>query len=102
MDIQGDNVKISYSNTAALFYGKTLTVGAVANTGIGDFTVQSIDGDKVTLLLKVRYEVISQTATEVKVRLKNIHPLAGENVDFEITLVEIQKASPYVNNGISI
>lgn len=93
---------MSFTNTSALFYGKTLAVGATATTGIGDFTIQSINGDQVSVMLKVRYEVISQTATEVRVRLKNIHPLAGENIDFEITLVEIQKASPYVNNGISI
>ena len=102
ISINGNDVTIELNNPNTIFYGKDLVVGATASTEAGDFTVQSISGDNIVLLYKVKYQIISQTTTEVKVRVKNIHYLAGENLNFEITLVQIEHASPTTGTGITL
>lgn len=102
VNINGENVTVEINKPSSLFYGKDITIGATATTEAGVFTVQSISGDTIVLLFKLKYEIVSQTATEVKVRVKNLYPLAGENLNFEITLVQVEHASPTSGTGITL
>lgn len=89
--VSGDNVTVSIDDPQAPFYGKTLEVGLEATAQDGSkVTIKSITGDNVSIDIKPDQIVVTKTETEVTVKSKNPHPLAGKNLNFEITLNDIK------------
>lgn len=89
--VKGDNVTVSINDPQAPFYGKTLTAGLEATAQDGSkVTIKSINGDDVEVDIKPDQTVVSKTDTQVTVKSKNPHPLAGKALNFEITLNDIK------------
>lgn len=89
--VTGDNVTVSINDPQAPFYGKTLKVGLEATAQDGSkVTIKSITGDDVEVDIKPDQTVVSRTETEITVKSKNPHPLAGKALNFEITLKDIK------------
>jgi len=89
--VTGDNVTVSIDDPQAPFYGKTLSVGLEATAQDGSkVTIKSITGDDVEVDIKPDQTVVSKTETEITVKSKNPHPLAGKALNFEITLIDIK------------
>ena len=59
-----------------------------------EITVKSVEGENVTIDIKPEQEVISKTDTEITLKVKNPHPLAGKALNFEIELLEITNKTP--------
>lgn len=96
--VTGDNVTVSINDPQAPFYGKTLTVGLEATAQDGSkVTIKSITGDEVEVDIKPDQTVISKTETDITLKTKNPHPLAGKALNFEITLNDIKPAAPAAN-----
>lgn len=82
---------ISINDPKAPFYGKTITVGLKATAQDGsEITVKKITDKNVDIDIRQKQEVISKTDTEITVKVKNPHPLAGKELNFEIELLEIK------------
>ncbi len=91
------NAQLLIESSVAPFYGKELSVGAVATAEDGSVvTIQKIEGDEATVEIKPQQEIVSETDDEVTLKVKNTHPLAGKALNFEIELLEIKK--PDANN----
>lgn len=92
--VSGDNVTVSINDPQAPFYGKILTTGleAIAQDG-SKVTIKSISGDDVEVDIKPDQTVVSKTETDITVKSKNPHPLAGKALNFEITLNSIKPAA---------
>lgn len=90
--IDTDNVTVSINDPQAPFYGKTLEAWLTATIQDGTVVkVISIDENGASVEIKPNYEVISQTDTDITLRTKNTHRLAGKPLNFEIELVSIEK-----------
>lgn len=89
--VNNDGVDIEVTNPNALFYTKSINIGDTASVEDVSFTVQAINGEEVVLLLKYPYTIVSQSSTEVVVRVKNTHPFAGESLTYTVTLTDIKK-----------
>jgi FKBP-type peptidyl-prolyl cis-trans isomerase 2 len=88
-------VSISINDPKAPFYDKVLAVGMETTVQDGSkITVKTIEGTDVEVDIKPQQEIVSQTDTEITLRVKNPHPLAGKALNFEIELLEITKAAP--------
>lgn len=84
-------VLISINDPKAPFYGKKIEAGMTTTAQDGsEITVKSVDGENVVIDIKPKQEVISKTDTEITLRVKNPHPLAGKALNFEIELLEIK------------
>lgn len=91
LSVSAGEVLISINDPKAPFYGKKVEVGMTTTAQDGsDIIVKSIDGDNVVVDIKPEQEVISKTDTEITLRVKNPHPLAGKALNFEIELLEIK------------
>jgi len=92
--VTGDNVTVSINDPQAPFYGKTLAAGLEATAQDGSkVTIKTITGDDVEVDIKPDQIVVSKTDTEITVKSKNPHPLAGKALNFEITLKAIRPAT---------
>lgn len=84
-------VLISINDPKAPFYDKKIEVGMTATAQDGSvITVKSVEDDNVTVDIKPLQEVVSKTDTEITLKVKNPHPLAGKALNFEIELLEIK------------
>jgi FKBP-type peptidyl-prolyl cis-trans isomerase 2 len=93
--VTGDTVTVSIDDPQAPFYGKTLAVAMEATAQDGSkVTIKSITGDEVEVDITPDQTVVSKTETEVTVKTKNPHPLAGKALNFEITLNDIKTSTP--------
>jgi FKBP-type peptidyl-prolyl cis-trans isomerase 2 len=91
LSVTGTDVLISINDPKAPFYGKKIEAGMTTTAQDGSaITVKSVEGDNVTVDIKPLQEVISKTDTEITLKVKNPHPLAGKALNFEIELLEIK------------
>lgn len=92
LSVTDAEVLISINDPKAPFYGKKIEAGMTTTAQDGsEIIVKSVEGDNVTVDIKPQQEVISKTDTEITLRVKNPHPLAGKALNFEIELLEIKK-----------
>jgi len=92
--VTGDNVTVSINDPQAPFYGKTLAVGLEATAQDGSkVTIKSITDDDVEVDIRPDQTVVSQTETDITVKSRNPHPLAGKSLNFEITLNDIKTST---------
>lgn len=91
VSISGNDVIISIDDPKAPFYGKTLSVWMVASgvSGAKKITIMSINNDTAEVKIEIDATIIKQTATEITLKIKNTHPLAGKALNFEIELLSI-------------
>lgn len=91
VSISGDNVIVSINDPEAPFYGKTLSVWMTASwvSGAKKITIKSISGDSAEVEIEIDAIIINQTSTEITLKVKNTHPLAGKALNFEIELLSI-------------
>ncbi len=91
LSVSAGEVLISINDPKAPFYGKKVEAGMTTTAQDGsEIIVKSISGDNVVVDIKPEQEVISKTDTEITLRVKNPHPLAGKALNFEIELLEIK------------
>jgi hypothetical protein len=84
-------VIVSINDPKAPFYGKTLSVWMTASwvSGAKKITIKSISGDSAEVEIEIDAIIINQTSTEITLKVKNTHPLAGKALNFEIELLSI-------------
>lgn len=71
-----------------------MAVGLEATAQDGSkVTIKSITGEDVEVDIKPDQTVVTKTDTEITVKSKNPHPLAGKALNFEITLNDIKPAT---------
>jgi hypothetical protein len=93
--VSDKDVSVSINDPKAPFYGKVLEVNMETTAQDGSkIIIKKIEGTDVEVEIKPQQEVVSQTDTEITLRVKNPHPLAGKALNFEIELLEIKKAEP--------
>lgn len=86
----GTEVLISINDPKAPFYGKKIETGMKTTAQDGsEITVTGVEGENVNIDIKPKQEVISKTDTEITLKVKNPHPLAGKALNFEIELLGI-------------
>jgi peptidylprolyl isomerase len=93
VSVTGDVVIVSIDDPKAPFYGKEIKVGmsTVAEDG-SHITIKKIISSKnIEVDIRSNQEIISKTSTEVTLKLKNPHPLAGQALNFEIELLDIKR-----------
>lgn len=91
VSMSDSEVLISINDPKAPFYGKKIEVGMTTTAQDGSaITVKSVEDDNVTVDIKPQQEVVSKTDTEITLKVKNPHPLAGKALNFEIELLEIK------------
>ncbi len=87
----GTEVVISINDPKAPFYGKKIVAGMTTTAQDGsEIIVKKVVDKDVEVDIKPKQEVISKTDTEITVRIKNPHPLAGKALNFEIELLIIK------------
>ncbi len=93
LSVSATEAVISINDPKAPFYGKKIVVGmtTIAQDG-SEITVKKITDKNVDVDIKPKQEVISKTDTEITLKVKNPHPLAGKALNFEIELLEIKSA----------
>lgn len=95
VSVTGTDVVVSINDPKAPFYGKEITVGLSTTASDGSqITVKKITGEDVEVDIKPSQEIISKTDTEITLKIKNPHPLAGKALNFEIELLEIKSPTP--------
>lgn len=95
LSLSGTEVVISINDPKAPFYGKKIVVGMTTTAQDGsEITVKKITDKNVDVDIKPKQEVISKTATDITLKVKNPHPLAGKALNFEIELLEIKSPTP--------
>lgn len=94
LSLTDKDVSVSINDPKAPFYDKVLAVGMETTVQDGSkITIKKIEGTEVEVDIKPEQEVVSQTDTEITLRVKNPHPLAGKALNFEIELLDIKKWS---------
>ena len=94
LSIKGDEVLLSIVEPKAIFYGKKLVVGLTGISEDGqEMVITKIEGKDVTVDIKKKQEIISKNETEVVVKERNPHPLAGKALNFEVELVSFLGAT---------
>lgn len=58
-------------------------------SGAKKITIMSINNDTAEVKIEIDATIIKQTATEITLKIKNTHPLAGKALNFEIELLSI-------------
>lgn len=90
LSVSGEDALVSINDPKAPFYGKTLTVGMETVVQDNTITIKKINKDTMEIDIKPKQEIINKTATEITVKTKNPHPLAGKALNFEIELLDIK------------
>lgn len=91
ISVSETEVVMAINDPKAPFYGKTVTVGMVAKAQDGsEITIKKINDKNIDVDIKPVQEVISKTDTDITLKVKNPHPLAGKALNFEIELLEIK------------
>lgn len=92
LSVSGDDIVVAINDPKAPFYGKKITVGETITAQDGsEITIKKVNEKDVEVSIKPKQEVVSKTDTDITLKIKNPHPLAGTPLNFEIELLEIKK-----------